>query len=308
MQIEWLRTLLAVVDQEGFTAAAQALHRSQSRVSAHVAAVERELGATLLDRTQRPVALTDAGGVFVTHARAVLERLEAASSDVAAVQGLVRGSVALGSYPSASASFVPQVLRRFTERYPEIGVSLVERPPIQLERALADRDVDLVLRPAYPSPIVPTLRSHFLWREMLKAVVHPDHQLAGHDGPVALAEIVRHPLITAGEGIPGETTFYEAHRALIRAGLVADVTFRSNQPQTVLALVREGLGVGIINELAIAVCGADGLRVLPLDDPKAVRDVAVFWDGNVHRSAAADALYECILTTPIPDGTTRLEN
>ena len=54
MELDWLRTFLAVLDRGGFSAAAAQVHRSQSRVSAHIAALERELGVTLIDRSRRP--------------------------------------------------------------------------------------------------------------------------------------------------------------------------------------------------------------------------------------------------------------
>ena len=61
MELDWLRTFLAVLDSGGFSAAAEQVHRSQSRVSAHIAALERELGVTLIDRGKRPACVTHAG-------------------------------------------------------------------------------------------------------------------------------------------------------------------------------------------------------------------------------------------------------
>src|SRR6476469_4331633 len=72
VELDWLETFLAVVDQGGFTAASEHIHRSQSRVSAHIAGLERALGVQLIDRHRRPAALTDAGVVLSRHARAVL--------------------------------------------------------------------------------------------------------------------------------------------------------------------------------------------------------------------------------------------
>ncbi|MBO0872281.1 MAG: LysR family transcriptional regulator [Pseudonocardia sp.] len=70
--LDWLETFLAVTDSGGFSAPAQAVHRSQSRVSSHVTSLEQALGARLFDRGHRPVLLTDAGEAFLPHAREVL--------------------------------------------------------------------------------------------------------------------------------------------------------------------------------------------------------------------------------------------
>src|SRR6267154_6368861 len=64
LQTAWLRSFLAVADKGGFGAATLALHLSQSRVSAHIAALEHALGVTLFDRKARPICTTEAGGVF----------------------------------------------------------------------------------------------------------------------------------------------------------------------------------------------------------------------------------------------------
>src|SRR5260370_11415398 len=64
LQTAWLRSFLAVADKGGFGAATLVLHLSQSRVSAHIAALEHALGVTLFDRQARPICTTEAGGLF----------------------------------------------------------------------------------------------------------------------------------------------------------------------------------------------------------------------------------------------------
>ncbi|MFI7500737.1 LysR family transcriptional regulator [Streptomyces sp. NPDC049687] len=72
VRLEWFVSFLAVVDTGSFGAAAEATHRSQPRVSMHVAALEREAGVALFDRRKRPVALTDAGAALAEHARRIV--------------------------------------------------------------------------------------------------------------------------------------------------------------------------------------------------------------------------------------------
>src|SRR3954453_6914494 len=87
VDLDWLETFLAVVDRGGFTAASEQIHRSQSRVSAHIAALERQLGVRLLDRTRRPAGLTSAGEVFAPHAGEIV----AGSGSGRAALGALRG-------------------------------------------------------------------------------------------------------------------------------------------------------------------------------------------------------------------------
>ncbi|MGH3329497.1 MAG: LysR family transcriptional regulator [Streptomycetales bacterium] len=301
--IDWLETFVAVVDHGGFSAAADAVHRSQSRVSAHVASLEHALGACLFDRRHRPVALTDAGEAFLSHARAVLTQLDLGQSDVDGVLGLTRGHVVLGSYPSASAAFVPTVLRSFRRHCPDVRVDLVEQPTLDLAGSLAAGEVQLALRPRIPHPRAAGIRSRSLWREWLVAVVPRDHPLAAAPEPVQLPLIAGYPVITIGRPRPDAPVMYEAHEAFRRAGLEPHIAWQTDQPQTLASLVRAELGVGVTNELAAEVSETSALVVRRLADLGQGREVAVFWDDRRHQSVAARALLREIVATSVPAGT-----
>ena len=88
MELDWLETFLAVVDRGGFTAASEHVHRSQSRVSAHIAGLERELGVRLIDRTRRPATVTPAGQVLARHAREIVAGVGSARSAVGALRAM----------------------------------------------------------------------------------------------------------------------------------------------------------------------------------------------------------------------------
>jgi DNA-binding transcriptional LysR family regulator len=300
--IDWLETFVAVVDSGGFSAAAGTVHRSQSRVSSHVASLEQALGARLFDRAHRPVVLTDVGEAFLPHARAVLADLDRGRADVDAVLGVVRGHVVLGSYPSASAAFVPAVLRAFTRRHPHVTVDLSERVTLDLSGALETGQLHLALRPLVPHDHAGGLTFRPLWREPLVAVFPPDHPLADVPPPLPLAELVAHPLVTIG-GTVGRDVRYEAHMALQHLDTAPRIAWQTDQPQTLVNFVRTGLGVGITNALAMAVSDTEGVVVAEVGALGDGRTAAVFW--NPHRAVprAAHALLEAILATPPPPGT-----
>lgn len=299
--LDWLETFLAVVDRGGFSAAADTVHRSQSRVSSHIASLEQALGARLFDRRHRPVLLTDAGEAFLPHARAVLAELDRGHADVDAVLGVVRGHVVLGSYPSASAAFVPGLLRRFHARHPQISVDLTERTTLDLSEALGSGQLHLALRPLAPSDDTEGLSFRALWREPLVAVFLPDHPLAAVAAPVPLTELAKHPLVTIGGSVHREV-MYEAHLALRACGALAKIAWQTDQPQTLVNFVRAGLGVGITNALAMAVSDTAGVTVTTVAAP-AGRTAGVFWDPRGELPRAAGALLEQILAIPVPAGT-----
>ena len=300
--VDWVETFVAVVDSGGFSAAAQSVHRSQSRVSSHVASLEQALGASLFDRRHRPVLLTDAGQAFLPHAREVLARLERGQDEVDAVLGAVRGHVVLGSYPSASAAFVPELLSAFSAQYPDVSVDLTERPTLDLSEALGSGSLHLALRPLAPHDHTEGLTCRPLWREPLVAVFPPDHPLARLLPPLDLAELVRHRLVTIG-GSKGREVMYEVHVALRRVSEAPPIAWQTDQPQTLVNFVRAGLGVGVTNALATSVSDTSGLVVAQVGGVEDGRTAGLFWDPRRYMPRAVQALLRAVLTTPAPAGT-----
>lgn len=299
IRLEWLTSFLAVVDFGGFAAAAENSFRSQPRISTHVAELERQLGAVLFDRRERPVRLTDAGIAFLEHARRVLTSLDAGVSSVQAVLGLLRGGVRLGWYPSAGAAFGPTLLREFRSLHPGVVVNLLEASAPELTTALHDGEVDVVIRPMLPLPKEPGMQHHPLWEEPLVAVLPETHVLADRDY-VSVKELAAHPLITIGPGASDSDSAHEVHRVFTQSGLVPSFAYRTNLPQTLVNLSRDGLGIGVTNLLAAAVSETSGMRIVPLRESAHRRQVAVFWNSARPLQPASRALIDLTVQLPAP--------
>src|SRR4051794_34268423 len=99
MELRQLRYFAAVASCRNFTRAAELLHVAQPAVSAQIRQLEQELGVTLLARTTRRVALTQAGELFLARTRRVLAELDAARGDLAELTATLRGHVTLGTTP-----------------------------------------------------------------------------------------------------------------------------------------------------------------------------------------------------------------
>src|SRR5918998_3044964 len=115
-----LRAFHEVAERRSFSAAALELGYAQSVVSHHIAALEREFGVTLVDRSTRPVSLTDAGARLAGHAVEVLGHVAAAEDELRAVAGLQTGRLRVGAFGSACTSFVPAALGRFEDEHPGV--------------------------------------------------------------------------------------------------------------------------------------------------------------------------------------------
>lgn len=301
IQLAWVESFLAVVDYGGFGAAAQGLFRSQSRISSHIADLEGRLQTVLFDRSARPVALTETGRAFLPHARATVASLRDGHEAVAAVEGLVRGRIALGTYPSAGATMVPQVLRRFTEAHPGVRIELVEEAVHGLDDALASGRVGLAVRPELPEP-ESDITGVLLWEEPMQVVVPEGHRLATAEGPVPLATLATEPLIITGANLHHDA---EAFELLAREGLFPHVAYVSDQPQNLVGLVAAGLGVGFTNLLALQTVRLDGVRALDIDAPLQ-RRAGVYWSTRRPLEPAARALRDLFEGSPAPEGTRAL--
>ncbi|MDX6264686.1 MAG: hypothetical protein QOH84_6374, partial [Kribbellaceae bacterium] len=115
---------------------------------------------------------------------------------------------------------------------------------------------------------------------------------------VSLGELAGLPLITIGEASGARQ--FESHLAFASAGLNPSSVFRTNQPQTLLALVRQGLGVGVTNALAMTTANLDGVRLVPIHDAGVERQVAVFWHRERPKSSALAAVIDAVQAIPKP--------
>lgn len=121
-----LRVLVEVADRGSFSAAAEALTMTQPAVSRQIASLEHKVGVALFHRVPRGVAPTAAGAMAIDEARAVLARLGALEARIGAFAELRTGHVRLSAFPSANTEFVPTAIRRFSDLYPGVEVSLVQ--------------------------------------------------------------------------------------------------------------------------------------------------------------------------------------
>ena len=295
-RIDWIASFVAVAHHGGFSAAAKTLYRSQPRISSHVAELESLLGTRLLDRSVQPAVLTPEGRGLLPHAEEILRRVTILGE---LTGGTVSGTVRIGAYPSAASYLYPQAVRALRATHPQVHLELREGPSVALGADLANGLVDLAIRPLHPLVNFAHVHSHILWREPLVAVFRADHPLAGSPS-VRLAQTAALPVISIGEAGEGHARQYETHLAFANAGLNPVIAAQTNQPQTLVSLVRHGLGVGITNSLAMTTANTEGVALVPIADPMCERVVAAWWRTNTAVSPAGEAVREVLGRLPAP--------
>ena len=177
MELRQLAHFVAVAEECHFTRAAKRLHVAQSGLSASIRSLERELGAALFVRSTRQVRLTSAGTALLTEARRTLAASEACVDAVAAVQGLLRGRLAIGSLQCLHVVHLPTVLAGFLDAHPGLDIELRQGGSGELTSLVAQGSLDVafVSRPgACPDDVVVTT----LATEPLVLACAPTHPLA----------------------------------------------------------------------------------------------------------------------------------
>jgi DNA-binding transcriptional LysR family regulator len=244
-----LRVLHAVSAYGSVTAAAAALGYSAPAVSQQLAALEREVGMRLTERAGRGLELTPAAMILVGHTDALLARLEAAESDLAALRDQVAGRVTLTAFPSAAASFVSAAWAALAGSAPQVRIELTEMEPEESLPAVLRGEADVAVAHEYdllPRPLDPLFERRELLSDPVMLAVPAAHPLAG-GGAVPLSALAGLPFLA-----PRDTTSCAEmiQRACARAGFVPRVVARATDFGVLLSLVAAGAGVTLVPALA----------------------------------------------------------
>jgi DNA-binding transcriptional LysR family regulator len=299
VELDWLETFLAVVDRGGFTAASEHVHRSQSRVSAHIAGLERELGVRLIDRTRRPATVTAAGRVLARHAREIVAGVGSARSAVGALRALEGKSLSVVTTSCIGSSLFPGVVATLADRFPGVRITLCELSREDVEQGFPADGAVVGVLPTLAHPLAPGLQERLLWREPIRLVVNPFHELAGRSRAVSVEELVGYPLVLCGNAAEPEL------RALLAGrGLAMQTRVQVDTPQSLVGMARVGVGIGVANAVALEHADTAGLVLLDIDDPDLIREVAVYWYESLTSTRLGASLLETVLSARPPAGAT----
>src|SRR5215831_15185022 len=170
LDVRRLRLLLELAHRGTIAAVAEALAYTPSAVSQQLAALEREAGVPLLERTGRRVALTPAGVVLAGYAESVLAVLEEASAAVAATRDSLAGPLRIGAFPSAARVILPPALVALGRKHPGLELMVTELDPVDVPDALHSGALDVALTFVYdyvPATPDPALESEPLLDEVV---------------------------------------------------------------------------------------------------------------------------------------------
>jgi DNA-binding transcriptional LysR family regulator len=244
VELRQLEYFLAVAEERHFTRAAARMHVAQSGLSASIRSLERELGARLFVRNTRSVELTDEGRALVTEARHTLAGVAAAKDAVAAVQGLLRGTLAVGTMQCLGAIDLPAILARFHASHPGVEVRLRQGSSTDLIERVRTGDLDLAFVSA-PLDGVAGVTLTPVAEESMVLACGPTHPLRDRDA-VDLRELRDEAFV---DFYPGWVTRDVVDQAMAAERVERRVAFEVNDVHSLLDLVGYGLGVAVVPEV-----------------------------------------------------------
>ena len=264
------------------------MHISQSAFTVQIRQLEAALGVTLFDRGKRRVALTAAGRDLLGPLERLVIDAEAIVGRTRQLTGLRRGIVCMAVLPSVATQVLPGIIRKFAEEYPGVVV--------QIKDVVAERLIDMVKQEEVDFGIGTRMGADRetttvpLFVDKLCAFVPRRHLLARKDS-VSLKELVGLPLILTGK----DSSVREiVERALKRERLPLTVAYETNYMSTAISMVKAGLGIAILPEVAGRSGDSADLHAVAISRPALSRRIEIIQKKDRTLSPAAGKMVDTI--------------
>jgi DNA-binding transcriptional LysR family regulator len=308
LDVRRLRVLREVATHGSFSAAAEALSYTQSAVSQQIAALEREAGARLVERSARGVKLTDAGRVLVGHTDVILARLADAEEELQAINGLRAGRLRLAAFPSACATLMPLAVARFREHHPDVELSICPAEPEEGRALLRAGEVDIALSIdstfALPRTDAADVETMALLDDPMYILLSRDHPLAGRRN-LKLPDLAAEGWIIGTAATCPDTSIFL--RACQVAGFEPYIVRNLDDYNAIQGFVAAGMGVSFIPDLALVNLRDDLVIRLFGRGRTLVRRISALTLADSYRSPAKRAMLDVLVKVSEEFGARRTE-
>jgi len=279
MELRQLGYFIKAAEMLHFTEAAAASFVTQSTLSQQIKLLEEELGMRLFDRIGKHVKLTEAGNVFLIHARQILLDVKKSRQAISELNNLVTGELLIGVTYAFSSMLLP-ALAPFTDKYPGIRIVLEYGTAVELEQKLKAANLDIILA-FHDQADNEGLEMELIFTSRISMVVSNRHPLAGL-GKIMLADLGKIELVLPSRGFSSRNLLDELFSARRIRPLIK---IEMNDVHSLLSLVNEGNWATIINEKAII--GWDDLVAVPIAGKEYYKEAFILWQKGVYRKKSA---------------------
>ncbi|MEM9484987.1 MAG: LysR substrate-binding domain-containing protein [Cyanobacteria bacterium P01_F01_bin.116] len=269
--VRQLRYFVVVAEELNFTRAAEKLQIAQPPLSRQIQSLEQTLGFRLLERTNRRVALTAAGDVFLTDCRQILTNLEQGIRSAQRVAQGAAGQLIMGFEGAAHNDLILEIIRQFRAQFPDIELIMEEMPSGKQVDALRQGQLDVGL--IEPIAAGDNLNIAPLLSEPLVVALAENHPLASEE-QIVLAQLADEPWVT-GRSNCDCGLLLRILDACRQAGFEPKVQQETNDLQMTLGFVASGLGVALL--LESSQIAQTGVAYRSIKSPAPEVQLAISW-------------------------------
>lgn len=259
MDIDQLRSLCFIAEEKSFSGAAQRMFITQPAISMQIKALEEEVGRVLLDRSKKEIYLTEEGEILYKHAKSVFNELEHANNEIDELQRLVRGQLTIGCSDTVSSYLLPRIISGYIEKYPDIEITVQNRPSPHIIKMVLDRiaDIGLVTMPVDENNLV--VRRLFSYKNV--AVCSREHPVA-ELAKITVPALVKQRLLLLEPGTKNRILLDEA---FARSGVKPASVMEFGSVEVQKSFAETGIGVAVVPEFAIGKRDKrGGLKSMPI--------------------------------------------
>ncbi|MVW72926.1 LysR family transcriptional regulator [Bordetella sp. 15P40C-2] len=284
-----LQVFLAVLEEGSIASASAREHIAPSALSKRLADLERMLDVTLFQRHARGVEPTSAARALARRARALLHQTQDLAAEIREYSVGLRGRVRVAANLSSIAQFLPTELRRFMDQHPNVQIDLEESVSAGVTRAVLDNAADIgVYTQSDDEQGLDLFPYH---RDVMSVVVPRGHALAGRD-QVDFAETLDYDHVGMHRGSAANYLFTREAAGMNRS---LRLRFQVTSYDALVAMVRAGLGLGILPTKALSMHVVEDLAIIPLTDAWAQRQLKLCVRSKETLSGASKLLLDHLI-------------
>lgn len=279
MELRQLQYFVKAAETMNFTEAAAAVFITQSTLSQQIKQLEEELGLLLFDRVGKHVRITEAGHIFLIHARKILAAVQKGKQAIAELNSAATGELNLGvSY--AFTSLLLPALAPFSTKYPGIKIFITYGNPEDLEKKLRLSELDMILA-FHNESDDEDLEMQWLFSSSIVMVVDKNNPLAKLE-KINLKDLAALDLVLPGKGFSSREFINEL---FYKSKITPNIKIELNDVHSLLSLVQSGHWATILNEKALI--GWDKVAAVPIIAKGIKRQSYILWQKGVYRKKAA---------------------
>lgn len=278
-------TIITIVEEKSFQKAAERLNVTASAVSHTVNQLEKRYGFPLFVRNRNEVVLTTNGEKLYPNLRRILAEERELNKTVAAIQGLEAGLIKIGAFSSVCINWLPDILRTYSKKYPEISVDLTQGNFSTISQRVEYEELDIGFTLL---PVAENVDATELLQDEIKCITPADFQ------PLNGRSITRADLAGGRFILQKDDYDRDTKKTLDYYAVQPNAINFSIDDQSIVSMVEAGLGFGILPDLALRKLSGD-VSIYPFEDPF-YRKIALVQSKNTISSPATQALINEITT------------